>query len=129
MRKNSKLKLVKPSLKLRKENMRLNTEEEIMNRVKELKESENLNDDISLIHFIINLVENSDIKDLDNEKVKHITKNVIVKLYPSLNNNQSLNRIQKDIDFILEEANLLQKYNCFNVVSRRIKHWIQKKIC
>ena len=94
-----------------------------------LKEIPNLNElkgSITLLDNICLLIENHDQKTKVDKKQTAI--NIMIQLFPELNNDKDMKKLSQDIDEIISISKYVKKIPMFSKLSKQISAYVQKKL-
>ena len=92
----------------------------------EIPDLNNLKNDISLIDNICNLIENHDCKtEIDK---KQVATQILIKLFPELNNEKDLGNISKNIDSVIDLSKNINKIGKTSKFFLNTKKWFVKKL-
>lgn len=92
----------------------------------EIPDIEKLKHDISLIDNICLLAENNDCKTEVNKK--EIVTQVLIRLFPELNNERDLDLISKNIDSVVDLSKNVKKMSGVSKFFKSTKKWVFKKL-
>ena len=125
MSQNSNLSLVPLKRTLGKHKNRNQLIDDAINILTAIQNLDNLKRDPELILYIARLVENGDpIKDVDKDQ---LIVDVLIKLFPDLNNLQDVANIKNMIEF-LRSNKRVKKISTIVSTSKKIGSWILKKL-
>ena len=125
MSQNSNLSLVPLKRTLGKHKNRNQLIDDAINILSAIQNLDNLKRDPELILYIARLVENGDpIKDVDKDQ---LIVDVLIKLFPDLNNLQDVANITNMIEF-LRSNKRVKKISTIVSTSKKIGSWILKKL-
>jgi hypothetical protein len=125
MSQNSNLSLVPLKRTLGKHKNRNQLIDDAITILKAIQDLDNLKRDPELILYIARLVENGDpIKDVDKDQ---LIVDVLVKLFPDLNNLQDVANIKNMIEF-LRSNKRVKKISTIVSTSKKIGGWLFKKL-
>lgn len=124
---NPKLVMVKPKGSLQKKIGENQLQADIIAEIGKMGNIDALKDDKSLLEHVCKYVENANsIEKFTGKEKKDFVIKVMIKLYPSLNNEQDIKIMNDDIDYICSKK-IIKKVSLFKITSKAVINFVKKK--